>query len=250
MGQRHPVTQQGLPLDPLGYDTSDFRACVQEMAEAALSGRNSEAVREEIARAEQRLGLSGRPMSSPSAPGDKRRLRLLIPDNGPLALLALVGEHALDWLFVPGAEVWITDMVRQEALRDADPDDVQRREHRAVIRAWFDRNGHRIRIQETDAGEEYRKAMEAWELAGRLPQLKPSWRGRGDASILQVLDAAAKVVASGEAIVALVDDRKVRAALRVTNKTDIDLMATETFLAWMAGRFGIEEARAAWLGIE
>lgn len=183
-------------------------------------------------------------------PVDERRPRLLVPDNTPLSLLALVGDHALDWLFVPGAVVWVTDMVRQEALRDPDPDDDQRRGHRAVLRAWFERNEHRIRIQETDAGQEYRKAMEAWELTGRQPHLKPAWRGRGDASILQVLDAAARIVASGEAVVALVDDRKVRAALRVTNKTDIDLMATETFLAWMAGRFGLEEARTAWFAIE
>lgn len=189
-------------------------------------------------------------MERPPVPADERRPRLLIPDTTPLSLLALVGEHALDWLFVPGAEVWVTDMVQQEVLRDPDPDDDQRHEHRALLRAWFKRNEHRIRAQETDAGEEYRKAMEAWQLAGRLPQLKPSWRGRGDASILQVLDAAAQIVASGEAVVALVDDRKVRAALRVTNKTDIDLMATETFLAWMAGRFRIEEARTAWRAIE
>lgn len=55
--RRHPVTQRGLPPDPLGYDTSDFRACALEMAEAALSGRNAEAVAAEIARAERRLGL-------------------------------------------------------------------------------------------------------------------------------------------------------------------------------------------------
>lgn len=57
--RRRPVTQAGLPTDPLGYDTADFWTCAREMAEAALSGRNGEAVREEIARAERRLGLSG-----------------------------------------------------------------------------------------------------------------------------------------------------------------------------------------------
>src|SRR5471030_3058788 len=116
----------------------------------------------------------------PSA-DDARRSRLLIADNTPLSLLALVGEHALDWLFVPDVEVWITDMVRDEALRDPDPGSDRRREHRALIRAWLDKNAPRIHIQETDAGEEYRKAMEAWELTGRRPDLKPSWKGRGDA---------------------------------------------------------------------
>jgi PHD/YefM family antitoxin component YafN of YafNO toxin-antitoxin module len=56
--RRRAVTQQGLPPDPLGYDTSDFWACAREMAEAAQSGRNAEAVRDEIVRAERRLGIS------------------------------------------------------------------------------------------------------------------------------------------------------------------------------------------------
>jgi hypothetical protein len=55
---RRAVTQQGLPEDPLGYDTRDFWACARAMAKAALSGRNRDAVREEIARAERRLGLA------------------------------------------------------------------------------------------------------------------------------------------------------------------------------------------------
>ena len=55
--QRRPVIQKGLPPDPLGYDTSEFWACAREMADAALSGRNHDAVQEEIARAERRLGL-------------------------------------------------------------------------------------------------------------------------------------------------------------------------------------------------
>jgi hypothetical protein len=49
-----------------------------------------------------------------------RRARILIPDNTPLSLLAMVGSDALDWLFATGAEVWVTDMVNQEALRDPD----------------------------------------------------------------------------------------------------------------------------------
>jgi hypothetical protein len=55
--QRRAVIQQGLPEDPLGYDTSNLRACALAMAEDALSGRDREAVRAEIKRAERRLGL-------------------------------------------------------------------------------------------------------------------------------------------------------------------------------------------------
>jgi hypothetical protein len=182
------------------------------------------------------------------SPGDTRRPRLLIPDNTPLSLLALLGGEALDWLFVPGAEVWVTDMVREEALRDPDPEDDQRGEHRAASRSWFERNRHRIHVQATDVGTEYHKAMQTWELAGRLPHLQPSWKGRGEASILEVLDAAAKVLTMGEAVVAVVDDAKARMALRL-HKADIDLMGTESFLTWMADRFGIVRAETAWKAI-
>jgi prevent-host-death family protein len=54
---RRAVTQRGLPDDPLGYDTADFRACAATMAEAALSGRNKSAIRAEIDAIEKRLGL-------------------------------------------------------------------------------------------------------------------------------------------------------------------------------------------------
>jgi prevent-host-death family protein len=51
------VTQRGLPDDSLGYDTSDFWACAEAMADAALSGRNKLAVQAEISAVEMRLGL-------------------------------------------------------------------------------------------------------------------------------------------------------------------------------------------------
>jgi hypothetical protein len=54
---RRALVQRGLPADPLGYDTSDFEACVTEMARAALSGRNKAAVRAEIDAVERRLGM-------------------------------------------------------------------------------------------------------------------------------------------------------------------------------------------------
>ncbi len=43
--------------------------------------------------------------------------RLLIPDTSPLSLLSMAGREALDYLFVPGVEVWMTDMVEIEATR-------------------------------------------------------------------------------------------------------------------------------------
>lgn len=53
--ERRAVVRSGLPIDPLGYDTSDLRACALSMAEAALSGRNQSFVDAEIAAVENRF---------------------------------------------------------------------------------------------------------------------------------------------------------------------------------------------------
>jgi prevent-host-death family protein len=53
--ERKAVVRRGLAPDPLGYDTSDMRACALAMAEAALSGRNRSFVEAEIAAVEKRL---------------------------------------------------------------------------------------------------------------------------------------------------------------------------------------------------
>jgi hypothetical protein len=188
--------------------------------------------------------------SGPDVDSISPRWRLLIPDNTPLSLLGLLGGEALDWLFVPGAEVWITDMVREEAVRDPDPGDDQRIEHRSAIRNWFERNKHRIRIQPTAEGAEYGKAMEAWRQAGSPPDLKPAWAARGERSILQVLDGVDRILAAGEIVVTLVDDRKARAAIRLLEKTDIDLISTETFIQWLHHRFKVAKASTAWRTIE
>jgi hypothetical protein len=80
------------------------------------------------------------------------RARILIPDNTPLSLLAMIGEDALDRLFTPGAQVWVTDMVREEALRDPDGDADRRDLHRRDIANWFLRNEERIQVQVTNEG--------------------------------------------------------------------------------------------------
>jgi len=79
---------------------------------------------------------------------DERRSRILIPDTSPLSLLAMIGSDALDWLFVPNADIWIPDMVKAEATRAPDPGDDPRHEHRATLTEWFQRNANRIHIVE------------------------------------------------------------------------------------------------------
>jgi hypothetical protein len=104
-------------------------------------------------------------------------------------------------------------------------------------------------VQKTDEGEEYRKAMQACHLAGSPADLKPSWKGRGEKSIFQVMDGAAEALAAGETVVVIVDDVKARAAIRLMEGIDIDLMATESFLAWLDERFNVVKAATAWTAI-
>jgi hypothetical protein len=178
----------------------------------------------------------------------ERRPRILIPDTTPLSLLALVSSDALDWLFVPNADVWISDMVKQEAIRD--PGDDQRLQHRATLKRWFAGNANRIHIKTTRGGEEYARAMQNWELAGSKPELKPSWTGRGERSVLQVLEVVESVLEDGEAVVVLVDDNKARIAIQLEHEFDIDLMGTESFITWMRDKFKMPNAESAWAAIK
>jgi hypothetical protein len=182
-----------------------------------------------------------------------RHPRLLIPDNTPLSLLSMIGADALDWVFALGAEVWITDMVRHEALRDPDPDHDQRATQRATLSAWFIANANRIRIQPTPEGDDYAREMRNWERGGRLPADKPSWRNRGERSILDLLPVVGKILEDGEAVVLLIDDRAARAVLiqaAQLGDLEADIMATESFLAMLDQDLGIVEARSAWLTIQ
>jgi hypothetical protein len=180
----------------------------------------------------------------------ERRSRILIPDTTPLSLLAMVGRDALDWLFVPNADVWISDMVQQEAVRDPDPGDDQRLQHRTVLKEWFAGNANRIHIKTTREGEEYAKAMENWKLAGSKPELKPSWKSRGERSVLQVLEVVESVMKNGEAVVVIVDDNKARIAIQLENEFDIDLMGTESFITWMHDKFKMPNSENAWAAIK
>ena len=74
-------------------------------------------------------------------------------------------------------------------------------------------------------------------------------RARGERSILEVLDAVEKLIAEGEAVIAIVDDRRARAAIVALDEVDVDLMATETYLEWLVRRFHVKEAETAWMTI-
>jgi hypothetical protein len=175
-----------------------------------------------------------------------RSPRLLIPDNTPLSLLSNAGADGLNALFVPGVEVWVTDMVKIEATREPDPGDDARREQRRFIEDWFETNKHRVFVMETASGREYMKAMVNWTLGGSRPDLKPNWSDRGDASLINILSTAEKVVADHEAAVLIVDDRKARAALRTMENINLDIMSTEAFVWMLEEKFGVSNVSDIW----
>lgn len=179
-----------------------------------------------------------------------RKARLLIPDTSPLSLLSMAGADGLDTLFIPGVEIWITDMVEMEVTREPDAGDDRRLGQRRVLAQWLGRNRHRIRIMRTPTGEEYAKAMTNWTLSGSRPELKPGWTGRGDYSLLDILSVAETVVEEGEAVVLLVDDRRARAALRQTENLDLDILSTRAFIAMLEMEFGMADAGSIWTVIE
>jgi len=161
----------------------------------------------------------------------------------------MMGQDALDWLFALGADIWITDMVREEALRDPGPGADQRRGQRAALRAWFADNTHRIQIQPTPQGADYRREMRNWVGAGSIPEDRPTWRGRGEASIAELIPLAAAIIAAGETLILLVDDRAARAvfiAAVQTNLLDADIMSTQTFLALLDRDLHLIDAGTAW----
>ena len=178
--------------------------------------------------------------------------RLLIPDNTPLSLLSMIGREALDWLFAPGVEIWVTDMVRHEAFRDPGPGDDQRTEQREALRAWFADNSNRIGIQPTPEGRDYEREMRNWVRGGKVLEDKPSWRNRGERSIRDVMSVVSQIVAEGETVVLLVDDRSARALVIQEARmegVEADLMATETFLTLIERDYGIADACDAWMQI-
>jgi len=192
-------------------------------------------------------------------PSDARRPGILVADATPLSLLADIPE-GLDWLFAPGARIWLTDIIMDEVRRNPGEGQDQRIEHRAEIADWIDRNQRRIRRVETRIGRRYAADMQAWESAmdvwrkAGLPPEKapprPDWSDLGDRSIWFGISSANAAIAGGEAVIVLADDADVRAAVeakgRQQKKVAIDLMGTQTFLEWLVEDFRVPGADTAW----
>ncbi|ACK86313.1 hypothetical protein [Methylobacterium brachiatum] len=176
----------------------------------------------------------------------RSRPRILVSDATPLSLLGMI--DALDWLFVPGCDVWLTDMVMEEVVRPPPAGGDLRRAARGAIKDWMERNRDRITRVETDEGRRYAREMELWRRAGEPPDMMPNWADRGEASLLSMVRSTKDSLSPDEAIIALVDERDARDVMRGV-RGNIDMMGTQTFVRWMLEDFGILEAEHAWTAI-
>jgi hypothetical protein len=64
------------------------------------------------------------------------------------------------------------------------------------------------------------------------------------------LDGVERLVAGGEVVLAIVDDRKARAAIKLLTDVDVDRMSTESFLVVLVEDYHVKEAETAWLAIK
>ncbi len=181
-------------------------------------------------------------------PREAKRPRLLIIDNGPISVPSEF-DGALDWLFKPGCDLWMTDMVLIEARRAPRPGGRLRRSARANFENWFRRNTYRIRVVDTQVGRCFSIQLTLWDMAGRPEGMEPDTADLGEASILSQLKTLQAMISEGETVIVLMDDRAGRAAVRAM-PLNIDLMGTQTFIAWMAEDFGVREAETAWAALE
>ena len=138
--------------------------------------------------------------------------RTLIAEISPLKRLAAAGESALGRLFENATELWIADLVEDEIMRSEAGTD--------TLREWFEKNRERIRIQESDDGVEYRKALTAWR---RVPETPPELCPKTpQIDALFALDAAEKLAKNGDVSV-VVDDQRIAAAIAAMGDPRIEI---------------------------
>ena len=196
------------------------------------------------------------------APGDERRPAILVSDTAPLSLLATV-PGALDWLFLPGCEIWIPDIILDEVLRNPGEGRISvsstAPKSRAGCRATVIGSSGWRRGSASDTTPKCRATRMPWISGGRLARLRGSSRCALSGRIegpepVGRREHRQRRTGHGESVIALADDHNVRAAIeargRQKKKSSIDLMSTQTFIQWMAEDFAVEAALTAWDAIE
>jgi hypothetical protein len=176
-------------------------------------------------------------------PSLKDRTALLVPDDGALLALAEYGADALDWLFLSGAAVFVTDAVRREIVRDRNPgeDDYAPRQ-RPLLAHWFGQNAGRIRVLPSRQGAAYDHDMAQWERGGHSGPA-PSWDWDDQPRAADAVRAAQRIPEEANARVLVVANHDAtRAALHHLLSETLALTGTTRFIGMIAGTFGVEKA--------
>jgi hypothetical protein len=181
-------------------------------------------------------------------PGQEKTAKLLIMDNGPISTLSNI-DGALDWFFVPGCEVLITDMVLVEARKTPRPGASPRKAARASFEDWLSRNKHRITVVKTDVGADYENSLALWKAAGSPDSRAPRANDLGEASILNKLRVIRKLQGEGDSVIVVMDDRDGRSVVQAL-RMNVDLMGTRVFVELIAKDFHIKEAETCWFTLK
>jgi predicted nucleic acid-binding protein len=178
--------------------------------------------------------------------------RFVIADTTPVSVLSMLGREGLDLLLATGADLAITDVVKDELLEQPDAGSDRSLERRGAIAAWLQQRLAEGRITEmaTSAGRLYRAAMVGWQASGSPPDARPSRKDLGEVSIVGLLSALTAEAGPQRTTFVIMDDRQGRAAVRALAVANIDLMGTAVYLRLLAGDHGSRLAAEAWLAIE
>lgn len=177
-------------------------------------------------------------------PSIKNRAIIFLPDDGALLAVAEHGIDALDWLFLPGAQVVITDAVRHELLRDRTPgEDDYAPNQRPLLDHWFMDNAFRIAVISNEAGDRPFSKTSPWEWAEHRTDGVSAWDWSDSlraAGAIRALDALP--VSENRRILVIANHDATRAAIRTRTSEYIDLTGTLRFFGLIAAEFQVPKA--------
>lgn len=173
----------------------------------------------------------------------KDRTAILVPDDGALLAMAEYGADALDWLFLSGAKLFVTDAVRHEVLRDrkAGEDDYAPAQ-RPLLAHWFEKNAGRIGVIESEQNVAHERDVGRWERGGHAGPA-PSWDWEDEPRAADAVRAVGRIPAKDrERVLIVANHDATRAAFRDRLSDALALTGTTRFIGMIAGQFRIEKA--------
>lgn len=177
-------------------------------------------------------------------PSIKDRAIILLPDDGALLAIVEHGIDALDWLFLPGAQIFVTDAVRHELLRDrVIGEDDYAPQQRPLLALWFERNVARVSVISSEAGDRHRRETEHWERTGHRVDGAPTWDWSDSPRAASAARALEALLPFGDTrVLVIANHDATRAAIRARASGGVQLTGTMRFFGMIAGEFQIPKA--------